>query len=292
MAEQITCTGCGKAYRVKPELAGKKVKCKCGEVFEMPASPRAEGDEIGDLEMAAAPEPTKPAKPTKAAPPPDVQPAQSCPNCQAACEADAVLCVNCGFNLKTGTKLNTTEQTGPRLDADDLRQRDQADLQRRHLMQERIVPIALVAVGLLINVVAAQGLATQGDESATMGYVAALIGTLVEMAVGVSIMVVACFIAAKALGTSFGPLGTALLKLAGIYLFANGAINGMFLLLGFSSFWLTIGVLVLAYGGLLAWLFDLDVEEVCITVAIMIVTQWIAGLATVIVLAGVLSSLA
>src|SRR6476660_6093452 len=42
---KFNCSKCGKEYRWKPELAGKKAKCKCGAVVpvpaQAPAAPRA-----------------------------------------------------------------------------------------------------------------------------------------------------------------------------------------------------------------------------------------------------------
>jgi hypothetical protein len=35
----IVCPSCGKRYGYKPELAGKRVKCKCGGVIGVPAAP-------------------------------------------------------------------------------------------------------------------------------------------------------------------------------------------------------------------------------------------------------------
>jgi hypothetical protein len=36
MAGTVACAGCGKEYRWKPELAGKRAKCKCGGVVSFP----------------------------------------------------------------------------------------------------------------------------------------------------------------------------------------------------------------------------------------------------------------
>jgi hypothetical protein len=33
---KFNCSSCGKEYRWKPELAGKKAKCKCGNVIPVP----------------------------------------------------------------------------------------------------------------------------------------------------------------------------------------------------------------------------------------------------------------
>src|SRR5687768_11464542 len=47
---KFSCAGCGQGFKVKPELAGKKVKCpKCGQVGVVPA-----GGEAGE-ELAARP---------------------------------------------------------------------------------------------------------------------------------------------------------------------------------------------------------------------------------------------
>src|SRR5688572_24787466 len=34
----ITCVQCGRSYRCKPGLAGRKVKCACGAMMEVPAT--------------------------------------------------------------------------------------------------------------------------------------------------------------------------------------------------------------------------------------------------------------
>ena len=51
MAGAVTCAGCGKEYRWKPELAGKRAKCKCGGVVSFPK---------GGSAAAAAPPPPPP----------------------------------------------------------------------------------------------------------------------------------------------------------------------------------------------------------------------------------------
>src|SRR5947207_5517475 len=59
VAGHYGCESCGKSYRWKPELAGRKAKCKCGAVLVCPQTePGAVEDELFDL----APDPT-PAKP-------------------------------------------------------------------------------------------------------------------------------------------------------------------------------------------------------------------------------------
>src|SRR5436190_18637605 len=48
----IVCPSCGKRYAYKPELAGKRVKCKCGGVISVPAPPPAA---VADSAEAAPP---------------------------------------------------------------------------------------------------------------------------------------------------------------------------------------------------------------------------------------------
>ncbi|HWB52618.1 MAG TPA: hypothetical protein VG722_00430, partial [Tepidisphaeraceae bacterium] len=35
----FACIGCGRSYRWKEELAGRRVKCKCGQLMECPSAP-------------------------------------------------------------------------------------------------------------------------------------------------------------------------------------------------------------------------------------------------------------
>ena len=70
VAGKFSCEGCNRSYTWKPELAGKRVKCKCGHVMtvsELPPSPPvAEADALFDL--APDPEQAKPKKRVPLAP--------------------------------------------------------------------------------------------------------------------------------------------------------------------------------------------------------------------------------
>jgi DNA-directed RNA polymerase subunit RPC12/RpoP len=80
---KFPCPACGKQYRWKPEMAGRTAKCTCGAKLVVPADP-----------PRLAPPPAAPAAAKS-----------TCPDCGAELPENAVLCVNCGFNLKTGKKL-------------------------------------------------------------------------------------------------------------------------------------------------------------------------------------------
>jgi hypothetical protein len=79
---RFACPACGKRYRWNPQFAGRSAKCGCGAKLVVPSEP-----------------------PVEPAPQPDGIEAK-CPSCSAPLAPGAVLCVNCGYNLKTGKKLS------------------------------------------------------------------------------------------------------------------------------------------------------------------------------------------
>src|SRR5689334_1598091 len=103
---KFSCESCGKTYSWKPELAGKKVKCKCGQPMRVPETdPAIVSVPDGFDDLAALGDGTV-AEEQSYAPP--AASGKSCPSCGSSVDADAVLCVNCGHNLKTGKKLKTS----------------------------------------------------------------------------------------------------------------------------------------------------------------------------------------
>jgi hypothetical protein len=72
---QFSCTSCGKAYAWKPQLAGKRVKCKCGAPISVPAedpalaqAPPPEFDDLYALAEGNADVPVAPAPIARPAP--------------------------------------------------------------------------------------------------------------------------------------------------------------------------------------------------------------------------------
>jgi hypothetical protein len=55
LAEQFACESCGKFFRWKPQLAGKKVKCPCGHIMLVPAAIVPEDDLYEFAESAPLP---------------------------------------------------------------------------------------------------------------------------------------------------------------------------------------------------------------------------------------------
>lgn len=70
---------CGTPLKVKDALAGKKVKCpKCGKSLAVPEPADDADDEIVDV--------------------------RDCPSCGEALASDAVICIGCGHDFRTGQK--------------------------------------------------------------------------------------------------------------------------------------------------------------------------------------------
>lgn len=99
---RFACEGCGKRYRWKPELAGRKVRCKCGQIMRVPQqSPGEEQAREYEIDLADL-EPRADQGQTSSSPP--SSPALSCPSCGGDMSAGSVLCLQCGYNLSTGRK--------------------------------------------------------------------------------------------------------------------------------------------------------------------------------------------
>ena len=113
MPIKVTCA-CGQSFAAKDELAGRTVKCpKCSRPLAIPAA--------GAAAPAPSPQPQPVAQPSVAAPA-GYQPSglfdevgissapvgtQPCPGCRAPMPMHAVVCVQCGYNLKLGRKMET-----------------------------------------------------------------------------------------------------------------------------------------------------------------------------------------
>jgi hypothetical protein len=99
------CKSCHKRFKANDKLAGKKVKCpQCGGVIQIPTPPPPKEEE-GDL-YALAEQPGAPA-PGRSKPEPQPESARNCPSCGAGLVENAVLCVVCGHDLRSGRKLQT-----------------------------------------------------------------------------------------------------------------------------------------------------------------------------------------
>ena len=127
------CDSCPAQFKVKDELAGKKVKCpKCKQPFTISAGPKSKGT-AGAKKKPVAKKRPKPAVDEYSLAPAPPTPSHNpmldllddagvestpqgpvCNNCGSELSPMAIICVECGFNNESlGKQLETTTYTDP-----------------------------------------------------------------------------------------------------------------------------------------------------------------------------------
>lgn len=108
--QRVTCPSCGKGYRWQASLINRRVPCKqCDTEFRVPDAPGVglaiepeplTDDGTYDLDYDAAAD-------TPASPEHHAAPATNgkCPSCNSPVRQGAMLCLNCGFNMAEGKKI-------------------------------------------------------------------------------------------------------------------------------------------------------------------------------------------
>ena len=98
MGIRVHCPACGARYEVAEKYAGGKAKCgKCGAVIRVArAEDSAASDDPGGHAVKAPDQ-----APVRGASDED----SHCPECAAPLAPNAVLCVKCGFDLRSGRKI-------------------------------------------------------------------------------------------------------------------------------------------------------------------------------------------
>src|SRR3954471_20954528 len=128
MEPKFNCSTCGKEYRWKPELAGKKAKCKCGNVVAIPAKAPAAAAPVA-ARPAARPAP-KPAEQgagldglyalaqaekkatVRTAQVDDAAGGYRCPSCSSNMPAGALVCPSCNLDIRTGMRTPVAAGAG------------------------------------------------------------------------------------------------------------------------------------------------------------------------------------
>lgn len=307
---KILCPNCQKAYRWQSKIAGKRVRCVCKQKFRVPMSasgkPEPEGPLVGGADSATASgggggSKGAPAPKQKPAPEPDpyeldlpdeskpeataplsarsdqgrsnpTAGAGKCPSCNSPLREGAVICLNCGFNVAEGSKLQTVVDSSPaaeplpRGSSDDsttgvpgadrvmARTKLQDDLAeqmaKRHHFQENILPLIFLGAGLLLllinSFVLVPKLGSVYNVPFSVGeQVAALIYYFILFLIQLPCLFVGILVISKLFGSAFGTLTTALKKLAALALFGGQfhfmvdlGFNIMLEGMGFIAFWL------------------------------------------------------
>jgi hypothetical protein len=241
LSTRFTCDACGKAYRWKPELAGRRVKCACGHVMTAPAAPPAEEEELYDL-----------------VPDTEVKPA-----------------------IKVTVIEHPFERPKPFKPGDAVayarRQTPHADLVVDQYFPDRVkdlyLPLALIAGGTVIEIAI-----TVFGRSMPLWKAGAAVG--LYMIIHVAIMFFTALFAAKVLSISFGPIPTAILKLCGIAIGpgAVGSLLGVMLaflpIVGPLIGWLAGCIL---YFAMIGALFDLDESDTFYVVVFIFLAKILVG---------------
>ncbi len=159
----VVACQCGQRFQARDELAGRQAKCpKCGSILTIPrpaarspaSSSKPAASPLDDiLDDAGIDELAKP----------------RCPECHAELKPGAVLCVACGYDLKSGKQLQTkvvgAEEEDPAYanlptHGNDLLDRAEREIVRQRLQEERlqrgapwwVFLVALILCGVFVSV--------------------------------------------------------------------------------------------------------------------------------------------
>lgn len=241
-SERVTCPNCGKGYRWQTKLIGRRVPCKqCNEPFDVPEAP-GEGiaiapavTEDGTYELDFDEAADAPASPAAQATPAS---GGKCPSCNSAVREGAVLCMNCGFNMAEGKKVQTAvapvaaepDPSGGAMTKKQQREMEQAEeLHAQHFMMNYKAPIILIIIGfalVLLNNLVLGPMAPMYNEfySSKVDIMVDLtIVTALYLVISSALLFAGLFILIWLFSSGFGTLGSVLLKVLAITLLAQEA---------------------------------------------------------------------
>jgi hypothetical protein len=229
------CPDCGARFALTPQVAARKIQCPCGRVFMAPPMPQL---------------------------PPDPEP----------------------YNIDTGrnqTMPRSATSGTPGGSGSTLRDlyphRGIASLTTDDretefsFARDRVIPIVLLLAGLALRVGEMPFDRTLGHANLAEG----LAVMAFQIVLAVALMLAGVLVASKILATNFGPVGTAVLKLAGMSIFAwaVGAFVVIMLQYNVRAFVIAIHVIFIIYSVTFWTLFSLDLQEAILTVAICALLQ-------------------
>jgi hypothetical protein len=239
-ADTFPCPRCGLAHPWAPEFAGRTARCGCGHVLKVPASipgaPSSPRARSGAPSRTTAPQPAeRPAPtPTTGADDPSQVPAFLR---MSLAGGDDSLPADVEAELAATGKYGEEDLTKPD---------DRRDLH---------VPAALLVVGFILTLVD-----FAASKDGVFPVVAGVLFVSAKLLIGMILMLGGALLAARFSGVDFGPLGPALLKLAGLCLAPSAAGDLLTTLLGGDMAVAYIGwtVRLVLYWALVSYLFRLD----------------------------------
>lgn len=298
--QRVNCPACRTRFRWRAELAGREVPCKqCDSRFIVPDQP-GDGLAIEDADTHAGYELDLDGvseEPTQQLAVPSNQ--GKCPSCNTKLREGAVLCMNCGFSLEAGGKLQTDiaapaepEEHLPTQEDEDTRftkkqKREEErvrDTLAQHQWQDYLFPSLLAGVGILlalINLVLvpnsdmyALGMGSAGEER--IGFaIWSTVNTIVS-----AILLFGGLLANVAIfGAAFGALGSVLLKVLAISLVCRQTdilfvmTMDMMFELGLVGNFISWGIYLALYIGLCMKLLELDAVEMRLVIGFVVVAR-------------------
>ena len=111
MSSILACSGCGKRYKAPAQLAGKRLRCKCGEIITVPVPRPVRQPVPSDMVMPEELDLSSASGLLSASGfIPEAGRMINCPSCSVPMSPEAVLCTACGFNTATGKKLHGVKE--------------------------------------------------------------------------------------------------------------------------------------------------------------------------------------
>ena len=243
VAGHFGCESCGKSYRWKPELAGRKAKCKCGAVTVCPQDePGKVEDELFDLA-------------------PDLTPPK--PKPRAVVAAQAVMVPEADPAAATAKPALAYQPTA---------------VAKEEMFGDKTMDL-YAPVFLIAGSVAVEAIATTLNRGGYASFPAAMVAVCVDMVVTSIFILIGLLIAAKIRQIKLGPLPSAILKLFAIASAPSAVMDLLRIpfrfipILGWLLVW--VGGFML-YFALIGVFFDLDQEDTWYCVMVILVVKIVA----------------
>lgn len=225
--DAIICEGCFKEYKWNARYAGRKVKCKCGQVMVMPdLDPQSLDPLTTDPLIAVAALPIENE---------GVQPSEGAQVAGAAgaydIEIDTTPAPTSGSGAGAGINrsLHVRSQPRPGLTPPMRRVSEVAlgdpDSEVSHQLREWYLPMGVLVAGVLIQLI----VHISSSDSAIEGAIGWVILLLVELFVFSPLAIVSMFLVAKFKEMSFGPLLPGIFKMTAVTVGAGGLADLFFL---------------------------------------------------------------
>jgi hypothetical protein len=285
-ASVISCGACQRQFSWKPELAGKRVKCKCGEKISVPAPVAGKVSASTPTVRKSIPAPVK--KP-KVAPPSDpadldglLALAEDADRAAAALPIEVmefppepvVELLPKSKAAKKNSNIPLGYQRGP-----SAREKSRAAEAAAALVdpvRDLYAPLAILGIGLALYI----GYFIFKYHLGSGAIMPVGIGVVILTVIKAALLIGFALVAAGPLGVSFGEFKSAILKLAAIAVFTDGAIAwvdfGVGRIAGGTSgggvfSWGVVGfpVALGMYWGLLIYLFSMDPGDSWMVVALL-----------------------